>query len=104
MPLTKALLNAGYETVDTMFTGNDEPSYSRFQKPDGLILVGYDHIHDRIVIRYHLDSDDNIGFLFNSRVMTDASLDIAKTMRTINSFETIAQTLKNTYDAEFHNK
>lgn len=104
MPLAKSLTKAGYKTINTTFRGNDEPAYSHFQKPNGLIRIGYDYINDKVVIRYHLDSDNNIGFLFNSRVMVDASLDIAKTMRTINSFETITQTLKSAYDAEFHNK
>lgn len=104
MSLTKSLIKAGYETINTTFRGNDEPAYSHFQKPNGLIRVGYDYINDKVVIRYHYDTDKNTGFMFNSRVIPNASLDVAETMRTINSFETITQTLKSAYDAEFHNK
>ena len=100
MSLTKALLKAGYEVVQTPC----KTLYSYFQKPNGLIKVDYNERNDQIVMRYHYDSDDNVGFLFNSFHIMDASLDIAETMRTINSFETIAQTLKSAYDAEFHNK
>lgn len=104
MPLAKSLTKAGYKTINTMFRGNDEPAYSHFRKPNGLIRVGYDYINDKVVIRYHYDTDKNIGFMFNSRVIPNASLNVAKTMRTINSFETITQTLKSAYDAEFHDK
>lgn len=104
MSLAKSLTKAGYEATNTMFRGNNEPAYSHFQKPNGLIRVGYDYINDKVVIRYHYDTDKNTGFMFNSRVIPNASLDVAETMRTINSFETITQTLKSAYDAEFHNK
>lgn len=104
MSLAKSLIKAGYEAINTTFRGNDEPAYSHFRKPNGLIRVGYDYINDKVVIRYHYDTDKSIGFMFNSRVIPNASLNIAKTMRTINSFETIAQTLKSAYDAEFHDK
>lgn len=104
MSLAKSLIKAGYEAINTTFRGNDEPAYSHFRKPNGLIRVGYDYINDKVVIRYHYDTDKSIGFMFNSRVIPNASLNIAKTMRTINSFETITQTLKSTYDAEFHDK
>lgn len=104
MSLAKSLIKAGYEATNTMFRGKDEPAYSHFQKPNGLIRVGYDYINDKVVIRYHYDTDKNIGFMFNSRVIPNASLDVAETMRAINSFETITQTLKSAYDAEFHNK
>ena len=104
MSLAKSLIKVGYEATNTMFRGNDEPAYSHFQKPNGLIRVGYDYINDKVVIRYHYDTDKNTGFMFNSRVIPNASLDVAETMRTINSFETITQTLKSAYDAEFHNK
>lgn len=100
MSLTKALLKAGYEIVQTPC----KTLYGYFQKPNGLIKVCYNQNNDQIVIRYHYDSDDNVGFLFNSFAIMDASLNIAKTMRTINSFETITQTLKSAYDAEFHDK
>lgn len=104
MLLAKSLTKAGYKTINTTFRGNDEPAYSHFQKPNGLIRIGYDYINDKVVIRYHYDTDKSIGFMFNSRVIPNASLNVAETMRTINSFETIAQTLKSAYDAEFHNK
>lgn len=100
MSLTKALLNAGYEIVKTPC----KTLCSYFQKPNDLIKVSYNQNNDQIVIRYHYDSDDDIGFLFNSFAIMDASLDVTETMRTINSFESIAQTLKSAYDAEFHNK
>lgn len=100
MSLTEALLEAGYEVIQTPL----KTLYIYFQKPNGLIKVSYNQNNDQIVMRYHYDSDDNVGFLFNSFHIMDASLDIANTMRTINSFETIAQTLKSAYDDEFHNK
>ena len=104
MSLAKSLTKAGYKTINTTFRGNDEPAYSHFQKPNGLIRIGYDYINDKVVIRYHYDTNESVGFMFNSRVIPNASLNVAETMRTINSFETIAQALKDTYDAEFHNK
>ena len=104
MTLAKSLTKAGYKTINTTFRGNDEPAYSHFQKPNGLIRIGYDYINDKVVIRYHYDTDESVGFMFNSRVIPNASLNVANTMRTINSFETIAQTLKSAYDAEFHDK
>lgn len=100
MSLTKALLKAGYEITQTPC----KTLYSYFRKPDGLIKVCYNENNDQIVIRYHYDADDNVGFLFNSFHIMDASLDVTETIRTINSFETITQTLKSAYDAEFHNK
>lgn len=104
MLLAKSLTKAGYKTINTTFRGNDEPAYSHFQKPNGFIRIGYDYINDKVVIRYHHDTDESVGFMFNSRVIPNASLNVAETIRTINSFETIAQTLKSAYDAEFHNK